>query len=145
MYWLLIIMTMVIFFFICFLTFLSFKVTCQLLTAYFLQILTCNYTSCNQHCLIPTTFITYQIIWWYCYWWHRWWINKNYVIYSYEIGYLGLQTRKLLQINILISEDIWQCLLLYSNIHNQLKKFFLIGIMWLCNSSEGFTWCQIMN
>lgn len=46
-YWLLIIMTMVIVFFICFLILLLFKVTCHLLTTHFLQILTWTYINYN--------------------------------------------------------------------------------------------------
>lgn len=36
-----------------------------------------------------------------------WWINKNRIIYNCETAYFSLQVRKSLQINILILESVW--------------------------------------
>lgn len=68
----------------------------------------------TSSCTVPAAFIIYHITWWCYYWCHRWCININGVIHNYETSYLGLQVRKLLPNNILISEDIWQCFSLYS-------------------------------
>lgn len=60
------------------------------------------------------------------------------------LSYLRLEIKSLLQIHISISKGTWLCLSLHSDVHDQIEKYFLIGIILVCICMKGFTRHQIM-